>query len=218
MTSKSAMVLAFTLFFITALQCASAQNSGFKFPSEASADTNDEPANKTALSPTCRAKVKQQKIMVLLAESRNGVISAKQSSYASAVNIINDKLKALGLKTYTQEQIRAQVAQAEIDAYFKNDPDAALSASKRMAANYVLRGLIEITAGRNAMVNVNQVNVNMEFTLTGGNGQIISQTEASNASFAGNDVSGMARTLVKENADEVVTTLYNDYCAKAGKR
>ncbi|MEN9867263.1 MAG: hypothetical protein RL748_2853 [Pseudomonadota bacterium] len=209
---------ALLLLLSCVMHYASAQNSGFKFPSEPIADANEEPASNTALTPTCRAKLKQQKIMVLLAESRNGIISAKQSSYASAVNIINDKLKALGLKTYTQEQIRAQVAQAEIDAYFKNDPDAALSASKRMAANYVLRGLIEMTAGRNAMVNVNQVNVNMEFTLSGSDGRIISQTGASNASFAGNDVSGMARILVKENADEVVTKLYNDYCAKAGKR
>ena len=37
---------------------------------------------------------------------------------------------ALGLRTYTPEEIRSQIAQAEIDAYFRNDPDAALSASR----------------------------------------------------------------------------------------
>ena len=31
---------------------------------------------------------------------------------------------------------------AEIDAVFKNDPDAAISASKRLAAQYILRGVI----------------------------------------------------------------------------
>lgn len=209
---------ALLLLLSCVMQYASAQTAGFKFPSESSAEAESEPSNKTPLSATCRAKLKQQKIMVLLAESRNGIINAKQSGYASHVNIINDKLKALGLKTYTAEQIRAQVAQAEIDAYFKNDPDAALSASKRMAASYVLRGLVEIQASRNAIINVNQVNVQMAFTLTGANGKIISQTSASNASYAGSDVAGMALTLVTENANEVVTTLYNDYCTKAGKR
>lgn len=214
----SKIALALLLVVACASQATSAQTSGFKFPSESSAEAGAEPANKTALSTTCRAKLKQQKIMVLLAESKNGVINAKQSAYSSHVNIINDKLKALGLKTYTAEQIKAQVAQAEIDAYFKNDPDAALSASKRMAAGYVLRGLIEVQASRNAIINVNQINVQMAFTLSSANGQIISQTSASNASYAGNDVAGMALTLVNENADEVVTTLYNDYCTKAGKR
>ena len=87
-----------------------------------------------------------------------------------------------------------------------------------MAAQYILKGLITTQAGRNLAVNVNQVNVSMQFTLTGGNGKMISQASAANASYAGSDISGMVLTLINEKADEVVAKLYSDYCQKAGVR
>ena len=68
------------------------------------------------------------------------------------------------------------------------------------------------------VVNVNQININMSFTLTGANGQVISQTSASNASYAGSNVGSMALELVRESAQEVIGQLYSDYCKKAGKR
>ena len=68
------------------------------------------------------------------------------------------------------------------------------------------------------MVNVNQVNVSMNFILTGANGKMISQASAENASYAGQDTSGMALTLINERADELVASLYSDYCQNAGVR
>jgi hypothetical protein len=210
-----------TFFLLGVLLLSSATAEGFKFPKDGE-DNSEERARdaKVAeqLSTPCRNSIKNQKIMVLIAESRNGVINARQAQYNQHIHTINDGLKALGLKTYTQEQIRAQVAQAEIDAYFKNDPDAALSASKRMAANYVLRGLIETEASRNLVINVNQIHINMSFTLSGPDGRVISVANASNASYAGSNISGMALDLVRESAQEVVGQLYSDYCKKAGKR
>jgi hypothetical protein len=146
------------------------------------------------------------------------VIYASQASYSPHVDAINGRLRSLGLRTYSPEEIRRQVAQAEIDAYFKNDPDAAISASKRLAAQYILRGLIATQSGRNAIVNVNQVSVAMNFTLTGANGRMISQADARNESYAGRDTRGMALTLINERADEVVAQLYSDYCQRAGAR
>ena len=105
-----------------------------------------------------------------------------------------------------------------MDAYFKNDPDAAISASKRLAAQYILRGVISTQANRNAIINVNQVNVTMNFTLTGANGRMISEASAENASYAGADTTGLALTLINERADEVVARLYSDYCRAAGVR
>ncbi len=193
---------------------------GFKFSDEDKAEQAQE-AEKQArvsalLQTPCRNKIKNQKIMVLIGESRNGVVHASQSAYSSHFDAINSRLQALGLKTATQAQIRQQVAQAEIDAYFKNDPDAAISAAKRLAAQYILRGVIRTHAGRNLAINLNQVNISMNFTLTGANGRMISQTSAENASYAGQDTSGMALTLINERADEVVATLYSDYCRRAG--
>lgn len=214
----------FILFAWLSVAC-SAQAQGFKFSNEDESAKADRAAEaqrqanvQSQLATPCRDKIKNRKIMVLIGEDRNGVIYASQASYSSHVGAINDRLQSLGLKTYTQEQIRRQVAQAEIDAYFKNDPDAAISASKRLAAQYILRGVIATQASRNAIVNVNQVSISMSFTLTGANGRMISQAGARNESYAGRDTAGMALTLINERADEVVAQLYTDYCSKAGVR
>jgi hypothetical protein len=195
---------------------------GFKFSNEDTSDKAREAERQAKvqalLATPCRDKIRNQKIMVLIGEDRNGVIYASQASYSPHVDAINGRLRSLGLRTYSPEEIRRQVAQAEIDAYFKNDPDAAISASKRLAAQYILRGLIATQSGRNAIINVNQVSVAMNFTLTGANGRMISQADARNESYAGRDTRGMALTLINERADEVVAQLYSDYCQRAGAR
>ena len=203
----------------------SVQAQGFKFsnpPPGAAADAQSESQRHAAISAQlatpCRDRIKNRKIMVLIGEEKNGFVAAGQGGFGRHVEAINNRLQSLGLKTYSAEQIRKQVAQEEIDAYFKNDPDRALSASRRLAAQYVLRGVIASQATRNAMVNVNQVSVNMNFTLTDAAGRPVSTASASNASYAGSDVSGMALTLIEERADEVVARLYSDYCRNAAKR
>ena len=169
------------------------------------------------LATPCRADLKGKKIMVIIGEVQsNGYIAAQQQNYGPHFQAINSRLRSLGLRTYTPEEIRAQIAQAEIDAYFRNDPDAALAASKKLGANFVLKGLISAQAAGNLMMPVNQVSVGMSFTLTGANGRMISTADAYSASYAGADVSRMALTLVNENADEVVARLYGDYCRNAG--
>jgi hypothetical protein len=206
---------------LTAGQAGAAQ--GFKFSNEDPAVQagKDAKAQRQAqvqaqLSTPCRDKIKNQKIMVVIGEERNGKVMANQSSYNPHISAINDRLAALDLKTFTQAQIRAQIAQAEIDAFFKNDRAAAAGAAKRLAAQYILRGLISTSARKSAIVNVNQVNIAMNFTLTGADGRMISTAGAKNESYAGVDVSGMALTLVDESAQEVVAQLYSDYCLKAG--
>jgi hypothetical protein len=196
---------------------------GFKFSNPDSSENKAQEAEQKAkvqamLDTPCRDKIKNQKIMVLIAESRNGAVMASQSSYGPHFESINQRLRELGLKTYTQAEIRAQVAQAEIDAVFKNNPDAAISASRRLAAQYILRGVISSSAGRNAIANINVVSINLSFNLTGANGRMISQAEAENASYAGQDTSGMALTLIKERAEEIVARLYSDFCQKAAGR
>jgi hypothetical protein len=206
--------------------CAAASSvalaQGFKFSNEDQAEREQEAERRAKvgamLATPCRDKIKNQKILVLVGESRAGRILAGQADYGQHFDAINNRLRSLGLRTYTQREITAQIAQAEIDAYFKNDPDAAISASQRLAAQYILKGLITSVATRNAIINVNQVTVSMNFTLTGANGRVISQASADNASYAGQDTSGMALTLINERADEVVARLYSDYCRAAGVR
>jgi hypothetical protein len=211
-----------TLLFAFALAASPAYAQGFKFSNEDTAEKEQEAARqdkvRAMLQTPCRNKIKDQKIVVLIGESRDGNINASQGAFGLHFDAINSRLRALGLKTFTQAQITQQVAQAEVDAYFKNDPDAAISASKRLAAQYILRGLISARASRNAVINVNQVNVSMNFTLTGADGRMISQASAENASYAGADTSGLALTLINERADEIVARLYSDYCRAAGVR
>jgi acid stress-induced BolA-like protein IbaG/YrbA len=208
------------LLLLTVVAAGLALAQGFRF------STPDDSAAREAaarderiaqdLSVPCRADIKNKKIMVVIGERQsNGYIEAHQQNYGAHYQAINKRLQALGLRTYTPEEIRRQIAQAEIDAYFRNDPDAALAASRRLGASFVLRGLISSQAMRNPMMAVNQVSVNMGFTLTGSNGRVISDTDATSSSYAGADVERMALTLVNEKADEVVARLYADYCRNA---
>jgi acid stress-induced BolA-like protein IbaG/YrbA len=210
------------LLLLTVVAAGLALAQGFRF------STPDDSAAREAaarderiaqdLSVPCRADIKNKKIMVVIGERQsNGYIEAHQQNYGAHYQAINKRLQALGLRTYTPEEIRRQIAQAEIDAYFRNDPDAALAASRRLGASFVLRGLISSTAMPNPMMAVNQVSVNMGFTLTGSNGRVISDTDATSSSYAGADVEGMALTLVNEKADEVVAKLYADYCRNAAR-
>jgi hypothetical protein len=213
---------AVALFAILAALAAGAVCAeGFKFSQPDEADRAESEARESRiaeqLSTPCRADLKGKKIMVVIGELRSGgVIYAQQQNYGPHFQAINTRLRGLGLRTYTPEEIRRQIAQAEIDAYFRNDPDAALTASKRLGASFVLRGLISSQAQKNPMMNVNQVSVNMDFNLAGSNGRQISTAQAHSSSYAGADVSRMALTLVDENADEVVAKLYADYCTNAG--
>ena len=169
------------------------------------------------LSTPCRADLKGKKIMVIIGERQsNGYIDAQQQNYGPHFQAINGRLRSLGLRTFTPEEIRAQIAQAEIDAYFKNNPELALSAAKRLGASFVLRGLITSESTMNPIIYVNQVAVSMGFTLTGPDGRIIADAGADSASYAGANIAQMALTLVNEQADEVVARLYGDYCRNAG--
>jgi ABC-type nitrate/sulfonate/bicarbonate transport system substrate-binding protein len=161
-----------TFVILAALATGPVGAEGFKFSQPDEADRAESEARESRiaeqLSTPCRADLKGKKIMVVIGEARsNGVIYAQQQNYGPHFQAINTRLRGLGLRSYTPEEIRRQIAQAEIDAYFRNDPDAALAASKRLGASFVLRGLISSQAQKNPMMNVNQVSVNMDFNLAG---------------------------------------------------
>jgi acid stress-induced BolA-like protein IbaG/YrbA len=197
------------------------QAQGFSFSQQDDAERKAEAARSARiaeqLSTPCRADLLNKKIMVVIGEMQSdGYIVAQQQNYGPHFEAINARLRSLGLKTFTPEEIRRQIAQAEIDAYFRNDPDAALAASKRLGASFVLRGLITATGTRSMVMAVNQVTVTMDFNLAGSDGRQVATARADSASYAGSDVRRMALTLVDEKADEVVASLYADYCRKAG--
>jgi hypothetical protein len=218
MRLKSALAL-LALLVPLAIDPAGAQGFKFSQPDTAAKAEEDARQERIAqqLSTPCRSDLKGRKIMVMIGERQsNGQVIAQQQNYGPHFQAINARLRSLGLTTYTPEEIKSRIAQAEIDAYFRNDPDAALAAAKRLGASFVLRGLISAQAGMNPVIAVNQVSVNMNFTLSAANGKIISDVEASSSSYSGVDVARMALTLVNEQADEIVARLYADYCRNAG--
>ena len=93
--------------------------------------------------------------------------------------------------------------------------NAAALASRRLGASFILRGLITSQASVNPIMRLNQVSVGMGFTLAGSNGKTVADAAAAAASYAGPDVRAMALTLLNEQADEVVSKLYGDYCRNA---
>jgi len=203
------------------LVAAVAAAQGFSFSQEDAAARTREQARQQSiadrLSTPCREQLKEKKIMLIIGEQyADGRIAAEQQNYGPHYQAINSRLRQLGLRTYTPEEIRKQIAQAEIDAYFKGNPDAALSASRRLGANFVLRGLIVAEARMNPVIAVNEVTVNMGFSLADARGRLITDAAAQGGSFSGADVRAMALTLVNEQADEVVSRLYADYCTRAG--
>ena len=210
-----------TVAMLALLATVPAFAQGFKFSQQDDSERLENEARQSRiaeqLSTPCRAGIKDKKIMVVIGQQQsNGYIAAQQQNYGPHFQAINTRLRALGLKTYTPEEIRRQIAQAEIDAYFRNDPDAAMAASRKLGASFVLRGLITAQSGMNPMMAVNQVSVNMDFTLYGGNGRVVADAHANSSSYSGADVQHMALTLVNEKADEVVAQLYADYCRNAG--
>src|SRR5579862_2994934 len=157
------------------------------------------------VSVPCRARLKNRKIVQLIAErSTSGRWEAQQERYESLISIIDARLRALGLKTFTPQQIKGAIAQAEVDAYFNNDPDGALAASKRLAADYILRGDITMTTGVNGVVGVREVAVDLQLTLSSASGRQLSSVDAHSESYSGTDPLGTATALLKRQADQLV--------------
>lgn len=192
----------------------------FSFSGRAAQDAHEEAAKaaeraaqvEQLTSVACAPRLKRQKIVLVIAERDGALWNTSQERYGPLFQLIDARLRALGLNTFTAEEIKASVAQAELDAYFKNDPDAALAASKRLGASYVLRGSITQRAGLNPVVSVPEVAVNVDLTLAGASGRIVSQVAARSDAYSSPDTLATAIALVREQADLLVARLYNDYC------
>ena len=168
------------------------------------------------VSVPCQQRLKDRKILLLIAERTETDLYAMQERYGPHIGVIESRLRALGLRPYTQEQIRAQIAQAEIDAYFRNDPDAAIAASRRLAADFVLRGDIRTLASINPVLGINEVAITVGLTLTDARtGRMLSEVGARSESFSGSDTLGTALDLVRKQANPLVARIYNDFCQNA---
>lgn len=160
------------------------------------------------LPPACKEALKDRRIVILLGERSSRGVDANQGSYGAHFASIAQRLRNLGLRPYSQEEIAAQITQAEIDA--------ALDTGRKIDADFVLRGVISSRSTRNPALRVPEILVDMGFTLAASDGRPLAALSARAESYAGNDPLGMALTLVNEQASGIVARLYGDYCRTAG--
>jgi hypothetical protein len=212
------LLVAAILYAGVPLSCRAADQFSFSKSSEADQTNAQQDAAlqtetiQALVSVPCRERLKNHKILLLIGEQHADQWLTNQDRYGELFRIIDARLRGLGLKTYTQQQIKASIAQAEVDAYFKNDPDAALAASKNLGANYVLRGRISSLTGVNPIVRVNEVSIDIELTLSNISGRMLSSVDAHSESYAGSDTLHTALAMMRERADPLVAQLYNDFC------
>lgn len=169
-------------------------------------------AVQAALSAPCRASLRGKRIALLLAERHGGKLSLGGTGVL--FDAINHQLQSLGLRTITQGQINARIAAAERMAILNNDPDAALAASGRVGADFFIRGVISGRAGKNLMVNANEVSVTIMMTLTDARGRVLSSQRLTGQSWAGQDVLGAALSVVEDEGAVAVARLYTDFCSQ----
>lgn len=190
----------------------------FSFSEESQKETSAKQAgaarNRALLSEPCKARIKGQKIALLIAERHQGITNINASNQGDLFELLNAKLRAVGLSTITQQEINARVARAEAEAILNNDPDAAIAASKKLGTAFILKGLISARSGSNKMVRANDVAVTISLTLSDSAGRVISQVRASGQSWAGSDVVGAALSVLEDEADSLVARLYSDFCSR----
>ncbi len=161
------------------------------------------------LAVPCKAALKNRKIAVILGGEN------RRDNLDPLFMEVNDKLQRLGLRTYSQKEITAQIAQAEMDAFLNNDMDAAASAASRLKADFMLRGMINARTRVNPVIGVDEVYITIIFTLIDQSGRIISNVSATGEAYSGRDTLAAALSLVKEKSEPVVARLYHDYCCQA---
>jgi hypothetical protein len=215
MSVRSCLYLFMTAAMMTGPGTIRAGEDTFHFPPPNSASDTQSDAAATVVSDACRSRLKSRRVLFLMGEQQGAQWLTGQDRFQPLLQIIDNRLRGLGFMIYTPQQIKASIAQAEIDAYFKNDPDAALAASKKLGANFVLSGTISSRAGVNAVVQVNEVAVNINMTLSGLDGRTVSQVGAHTDSYSGSDTLHTAVALVNEQADRLVAQLASDYCKQS---
>lgn len=217
----------FSLFFLSFVLLTAVHAGAFSFSEserkEQAADQAQAARIMEQLSAPCRNGLKGQKIAVLIAERHGGNLQVGGGSHGLLHDALNARLQALGLQTYSQAQINSQIAAAQIRAVLNNDPDAALSAASRLGAAFFLKGVISSRANhamsmnvKGAQMNVNDVTVTIQLTLTRGS-KMISHVSATESSWAGADTVGVALDIVEHQAASLIAQLYQDFCTQGGK-
>ncbi len=156
-----------------------------------------------------------KKIAVMVGEKHtNGWRQTQSSKHGYMVEELNAQLKKLGLQTYSPAEINQQIARAEQEAFLNNDPEAAINAAKRLSAKYFLKGVISTKTGKNPIIGIDEVFINLSLTLVSQNGKNLANGQLSDAVFSDSDTIATALKLVKTKSAQVISELFKDFCKK----
>jgi len=173
------------------------------------------------LSVDCPPATLTKRIALVITEDhryRSRYWASREQGYAQMFEQINASLGRLGLRTYTQAQIRAQIERAERGAVAIGDVDAALGAAERLGADLVLNANIRSTVSVNRVYGVEEVSLAMSFDLRTRDGIFVSSLARSGTSLSGTDTFQAANALVRQHADGVAAQLYHDLCVHDSRR
>lgn len=202
--------------------CHATSVSAFSFSEEERKDHEGQERARTRASAAasyqlpakCKERLAGRRTLIIVAEHVGSGYRTRQEDYDPHFSVLSRDLGRLGVRVYSREEIRAQVAQAEIDAYFRNDPDAALGASKKLGPDLVLRAAIGSRSAYNEFMGLPEVAVSIALSLTDASGEVLSTALASADSYSGADTLGMALRLLNEQAPAAVNKLYGDFCRR----
>ena len=165
--------------------------------------------NKPGITQRCLAG---KKIATVIGERHVNGWGYENNDYGSLTKELNGNFKKLGLKTSSPEEITAQIAKAEQEAFLNNDLDAALNAAERLGADLLLRGIIYSKTTKNPVLGIDEVFVTLNLSLVERNGQTSASVKLSDAAFSDADTMLTVLRMIKQNAQRAMTDLYNNYC------
>lgn len=139
----------------------------------------------------------------------------KKQVYGPLMAQLNQGFTELGLKTYTSAEINNQIARAEQEAFLNNDTEGALTAAKRLQADFLVKGIISTRTQTNKVIKIEEVFVTISLTLYDKNGTQLSTAQVKKAVFSDTDTLGTVQSLVKEQSYAIVYQLFKDYCREA---
>ncbi len=136
----------------------------------------------------------------------------KNSVYGPLIDTFNRGFTELGLKTYSPAEIMDLIAKEEQEAVLNNDIEGALSAAKRLQADFLLKGIISTKAQTNKVVKVDELFVSVKLSLSDNSGHQIANAQMSESIFSDADTLGAVQKLVEDQSTSIIYQLFKNYC------
>ena len=233
------VVRTFLILLLTIIFNIPAQNSySFSFSKDKEAETKNDPGTSadTLKNLRCPDAMKSGKIATMIGENHrderpgyyrnytalvtvgdpnwDGRFGARKSVYGPLVDQFNQGFHQLGLKTFTTAEINNQIAIEEQEAFLNNDLDAAMTASERLQADYILKGIISTVAQTNKSVKVDELFITINLSLIDAKGNQISTAQISETTFSDADIMGTVHNMLEKHTNAIIYKLFAKICKR----